>query len=178
MKTTIEIKSVEELLVEGYVHVEGYENLYMINKEGKVWNVTWNREIKVTKGQRYMRVKLRKDGKRKTVDLHRILAIAFVENPHNKPFVNHIDENGFNNELSNLEFVTHQENLNHGTAQARRADKIKKKVEQYSLEGELLTTFDSIKDAGETTNIHRTSITKVCLGARKSAGGYIWKYSA
>lgn len=49
----------------------------------------------------------------KTFAVHRLVALAFLDNPENKPIVNHIDEDGTNNKLDNLEYATHSENTNH-----------------------------------------------------------------
>jgi hypothetical protein len=56
---------------------------------------------------------LSKDGKTKYYTQHQLLAKAFIPNTHNKKCVNHIDNNGFNNNLSNLEWVTYSENTIH-----------------------------------------------------------------
>lgn len=52
-------------------------------------------------------------GKRKIVYVHRIIAEAFIPNPENKPYVNHIDGNKHNNAAVNLEWVTPLENVQH-----------------------------------------------------------------
>lgn len=61
----------------------------------------------------YKHVCLFKKGKRKTFDIHRLLAIAFIPNIENKPYVNHKDGDKLNNNLSNLEWYTAKENVIH-----------------------------------------------------------------
>lgn len=61
----------------------------------------------------YLTVGLTKDGKSKKVKIHRVVAIAFIVNPENKPEVNHLDGNKQNNRLDNLEWVTGEENVKH-----------------------------------------------------------------
>ena len=49
----------------------------------------------------------------KTVRIHRAVAIYFIPNPENKPTVNHIDGNKLNNDISNLEWATSSEQMQH-----------------------------------------------------------------
>lgn len=65
---------------------------------------------KATNKKGYLRINLPKLG---TVLLHRLIAQLFIPNPENKPQINHIDGNKLNNAVSNLEWVTNQENKDH-----------------------------------------------------------------
>lgn len=68
---------------------------------------------------KYQRVSLSKNHKTKRFQVHRLVAEHFIDNPYNKPFINHIDNNGLNNKVSNLEWVTHSENMLHAQKQGR-----------------------------------------------------------
>ena len=61
----------------------------------------------------YKKVELVKNGKKKSYKVHRLVAMAFIDNPENKPEVNHIDGNKINNHVDNLEWVTSSENSIH-----------------------------------------------------------------
>ena len=61
----------------------------------------------------YKAVTLCEDGKRKEETIHRLIALAFIPNPENKPAVNHKDGNKLNNCVNNLEWCTYQENVQH-----------------------------------------------------------------
>ena len=64
----------------------------------------------------YPQVVLYGMGKPKACGVHRLVATLFVNNPHGKPEVNHIDGNKKNNSYLNLEWVTRKENISHATA--------------------------------------------------------------
>ena len=55
-------------------------------------------------------------------------------------------------------------------------DKRKKKIQQFTLEGEFINEFSSVSEASKLTSCNKTSIAKVCRQERKSCGGYYWKY--
>lgn len=111
--------------------IGGYEGLYEVSNLGRVKSlsrtVTYTNTLgktihnKVpatiraygTNPNGYLHVPLSKSGKLSNTRLHRLVAEAFIENPGNLPQVNHIDGDKRNNTASNLEWVTHQENIAH-----------------------------------------------------------------
>jgi hypothetical protein len=91
------------------VNIKGY----LIYENGIVYSSKSNKYLKHLCG-RYKCVDLYLDfGKPKRYFIHRLVAENFIPNPENKPYVNHIDGNRYNNEISNLEWVTHKENIRH-----------------------------------------------------------------
>ena len=105
--------------------IENYNSLYEVNEKGEVRSLYhWNghkyekrkkpyilKQSNTTTG--YKKVELVKDGKRKSLKVHRLVAIAFIPNPMNKPYINHIDGNPINNCVENLEWCTQHENVVH-----------------------------------------------------------------
>lgn len=62
----------------------------------------------------YKQVTLYDDnGKPKTMRVHKLVALAFIENKNNLPQINHIDGNKLNNEVSNLEWISNYDNMQH-----------------------------------------------------------------
>ena len=90
--------------------------LYAINRAGDVFSKkrdgSW-RMLKPYLIAGYKAIGFCIEGKRKITHIHRLLAITYIPNPHNKPCVNHKDGNKLNNDLSNLEWNSHSENSKH-----------------------------------------------------------------
>lgn len=159
--------------------VVGYENLYQVSNLGNVLSLRHKNRflMKPTKNKSgYLSVGLRIYNKRKTFDVHRLVAQTFIPNPNNYPVINHKDENPLNNNIENLEWCTIKYNINYGTATERRAKNRSKPVLQFDIFGNFIKEFESIKIAGKETHICKNNICNACRGERKTAGGYIWKY--
>ena len=149
--------------------IPGYEGLYAVTEDGKVWSYRRKIFLKPTPNNRgYLLVLLWKKRQVKGYLIHRLVAEAFIPNPEGLPQVNHKDEDKTNNCVDNLEWMSAKDNHNYG---ARNA-KCRKPV--YCVE--LDKTFDSAKIACEETGIDASAIGKVCRGERKTAKGYHWKF--
>jgi len=98
--------------LEKWMPVHNFSN-YKISSFGVTINVKTGKVIKPIKSNGYLLIKFYRDGKRSTRHLHRVLAIHFIPNPDNKPFINHKDGNRSNNCLENLEWCTQKENVIH-----------------------------------------------------------------
>lgn len=161
--------------VETFVEIEGFKN-YEVSNLGKVRNIKSGRILKPFPNRGgYLRHRLYGYDKKKNLPLHRIIATAFIDNPDEKPCVNHIDENKLNNDLSNLEWCTVRENIIHGTRTKRVAEKNSQKVIQLDLDDNVLNVFKSMVQAERETGALARNISSCCNGKRKSAGGYKWR---
>ena len=108
-----------------WVDIKGYEGFYQVSNQGRVRSV--EREIirngRTTKlkgrvlkqnvdSKGYLCVNLSKENKTKTVRVHRLIAIAFIPNPENKPYIDHINTIRTDNRIENLRWATIEENAN------------------------------------------------------------------
>lgn len=186
--------------------IEGYEGIYQVSSEGRVKSLNYHRtgQERILKascsGWGYPFVNLCKDGKKKTHRVHRLVAIAFIENPDNLPEINHKDEDKANNNVDNLEWCNRKYNVNYGTHNQRMAEALrgenhylygkhlseetKKKMSEslskpvmciHKING-YMVEYNSIKEAEKYTGIDNSAIAKCCKGKRRSAGGYKWFY--
>ena len=169
------INSVES---EVWKPVVGYEGLYEVSNIGRVRSINFHKSGKAkvmrpsfnTWG--YLIVDLRKNNKRHSYAVHRLVALAFIPNPDNLPEINHKNEIKYDNNVENLEWCTRKYNINYGTAIKRRS----KQIVQFDNNGNVMGKFKSIREASRYCQLDRHSISLCVNGKKKTYKGFVWKY--
>ena len=126
--------------------------------------------------RRYYRVVLYKNSIKKKYYVHRLVWIAFNGQIPEGYEVNHINEITTDNRLSNLNLMTHKENINWGTAIERSAKSKSKSILQFGLNDNLIKEFPSAMQVERETGFNQGHICDCCNGKRKTAHGFIWRY--
>ena len=179
----------KEYLNEIWKPIKGYEGLYEVSNFGRIKSLNYNRtgKGKILKQKQcmngYKSVTLYKDGKRKIILVHRLVAQAFLEIPEELRHlegtrylqVNHKDENPQNNIVTNLEWCDAKYNVRYGTGIERRSKKRSKPVLQYDLNGNFIKEWKSTMECGRN-GFCSQHVASCCRGERKTHKGYIWKY--
>ena len=155
---------------------EGKETDYSVSTEGEVRKDTTNYILSQSSQQDYKFVGLLIDGQQKRMRVHRMVAMTFIDNPDNKPYVNHINGNRSDNNVENLEWVTPSENTRHAVETGLMNSGRKRAVIQYSLNGEQMATFESASEAARQTGGSQSKITMCCKRQRQTANDYQWRY--
>lgn len=159
----------------------GYPKHY-ITTCGKVVSLITNKPkiLKPSLYRGYLALELNYKGKAKKYLLHRLVALAFIPNPENKPCVNHKDERKTNNYILNLEWVTHKENTNYGTnilrSVATRIKRHGKPILQFDKKGNFIKEWSNVFAIKNELGFYNSNITRAIKGGTKFAYGYIWKY--
>lgn len=150
---------------------------YSVSTEGEVRKDSSNYVLCHSLQQDYHHVTLNIQGKQKRMRVHRLVAEAFIPNPDNKPYVNHIDGNKGNNNVNNLEWVTPSENIQHAVAIGLFKSGVARAVIQYDLKGNEMMTFESASEAARQTGSSQSHITQCCKRQRETDHDYQWRYA-
>jgi len=154
---------------------------YEVSDTGRVWSHKTNRWLQpATNRSGYLVVSLRCDGKAWSHLVHRLVAAEWIPNPHNLPEVNHMDGTKTHNHARNLEWVTHQQNMEHAHATGLLDHLVEMAVDCFSAKtGKKLRRFSSMHDAERASRgkCKQGCITSVVSGKRLTAGGYQWRLS-
>ena len=184
---------------ENWRDVPGYEGLYQISidtPEGRCRRIHKRGTFKLlsnTPNKRDNRIfwHLSKNGKYIHWQAARWIALTFPELIENEYFecaeIDHKDTDRLNNQPSNLRWVTRKENNNNPLTRKHSSEihteilknhpSTSKTVFQYTPDGEYVNDYPSVSEGGRQTGIKKENISKCCLGIRKTAGGFIWKYT-
>lgn len=178
--------------------IAGYDNRYEVSSFGRVKRNDGKILFTAPNSCGYPSVKLRHNGGRKTLTVHRLVAEQFLPNPEALPQINHIDGNKLNNRVDNLEWCTASQNIFHAyrhglkektkvkAAESLRSvqrrgvvahiEKSSKPVEVTCISTGVTMRFDSANEAARVLGVHQGNLSAVCNGRIKSTGGYTARY--
>lgn len=186
-KEWLDLKDLEG---EEWREVNDYKGLYQVSNYGRVKSLGRVMRYNYYKYQRprILRANILSDccpyyvvhltdrkGYEKNFRVHRLVAMAFIDNKDNLPFVNHKDENTINNCVYNLEWCTEKYNSNYGRRNSKLSNSKKKAVVGYCVETGEVVKYDSALDASKTGLFNRQNICDCLKGRLKTHKGYKWK---
>ena len=150
-------------------NIPGCDIRYYVSSDGRVLGA--NGLVNPVKGRDgYLRCNIAQDGKFRLWLVHRLVAEAFIPNPDNKAEVNHIDGDKANNNVSNLEWVTREENIQH-------AHKVLRKMgDKPVLNADTGDIYASLTEAASAVGLSGAGLISDAIKRKGKAGGFRWKF--
>lgn len=171
--------------------ISGYEGIYQASSYGRIKSLGGHRSNGYYKKEKimkfyktyngYYRVGLSKNGESKGLFVHRIIATTFIPNPNSLRDVNHKDENKINNNIENLEWLSHQDNINYGSRKRRmmsnkewqRKTMQETSIPVYSVSPDgKIEHWYSQHEAARQLGLQQSCISGCLRGKQKTTGGY------
>lgn len=130
----------------------------------------------------YLKVCLSKDGTSKAIELHRIVALAFIPNPNGYKYIDHIDTNKENNTVPNLRWCTAKENANNPITKEhyrkyhigkRNAGRLRPVVAIKN--GDIIKVYETLADVIQD-GFSKSSVWQACAHPPKKPKGFRWMY--
>ena len=153
-----------------------FEKKYLVSNYGRIKSIGTHHNCKTgelisqyKKNGRdgYMQVRLFDNGRAKSVELHSLVARAFVPNPLNYPMVNHKDEDKANNHYSNLEWCTNKYNIRYSQAKA---------IDVYTKDGVFVETINVLSDVAAKYNMPTRNVSRCCKMHYNTRSGFTFRY--
>lgn len=170
------------MIKEEWRDIHGYEGKYQVSNMGRIRTLSPKNRVRNSKNG-IITTSLDNCGYKnvtlsgKTYKVHRLVAIAFIENIHQYPCINHKDENKENNRVDNLEWCSYKYNCNYGTRNLRISQNGGRKIVQMDMEGNDIQIWNSIAQAARFFGVKRTTICGCCAGRQHTSCGYKWRYA-
>lgn len=161
--------------MEKFIIINEFNN-YAISNLGNIKNIKKNKLLTpyFDKKSGYLIYTFCQNSIKKTFKIHRLVALYFIPNPNNLPYINHIDGDKTNNRVENLEWCTAKENDDHARRNGLKNQE--KPVVAINITTGDSVTFKSVTEAGALLGINKGTISKILKGKRNQTHGYKFNY--
>lgn len=149
---------------------------YYVSSQGRIRHKIKNNLLTPSLTCGYYKVRLSNNGLVSDFMVHKLVYQLFNNDYDGTKVIDHIDGNKLNNCVNNLRQLSNSENALAAYYETK-TNSSAKTVEQYDLQGNLINTFCSTKDAARQLGLDASVISKVCRGVKyKTHGGFVFKY--